>query len=167
LRAPQRVRGLILLAATPRFVQGKDWPYATPAATFGGFRDALLADPRTTLERFLALQVRGSEGARETLRTLRRELAGRPDPEPAGLAKGLDLLRSSDLRSRLAEVSCPVLWLLGERDTLVPAAAAETIADLVPCARVRVISGAGHAPFLSHPEESGSRMTDFLTELGW
>jgi len=167
LDAPQRVVALVLLAATPRFVQAPDWPDGTPAGTFDGFRDALLADPDGTLDRFLALQVRGGDAPRETLRLLRRELAQRPTPRPAALARGLELLRESDLRDRLGMIDCPILWLFGERDTLVPPGASESLAKLLPFSRQAIIPGAGHAPLLSHPQETGRRVALFLSEIGW
>jgi pimeloyl-[acyl-carrier protein] methyl ester esterase len=117
------------------------------------------------LQRFLALQVKGSEAARETLRQLRQELAERPAPDPAALALGLDLLRDADLRARLPELACPSLWLFGERDTLVPAAVASSIAALLPQARVQAIPRAAHAPFLSHPAATTAALLSFLWEL--
>jgi len=165
LRAPQRVAGLILMTATPRFVQAPDWPAAMAWATLSQFHDGLLADPSGTLDRFLALQVRGSAAAREILRTLRRELAARPAPDPRALALGLDLLRDCDLRGRLGELTCPSLWLFGSHDTLVPAAVAPAVGALLPEARVEVIRGAAHAPFLSHPEETRALIEGFLVGL--
>jgi pimeloyl-[acyl-carrier protein] methyl ester esterase len=165
LRAPDRVAGLILMAATPRFVRAPDWPAAMAGETLGQFHSGLLSDPAGTLDRFLSLQVRGSEAARGTLRTLRRELAARPAPDPRALAIGLDLLRDGDLRPRLAELSCPSLWLFGSHDTLVPASAAPAVSALLPAARVRVVGGAAHAPFLSHPGETAALIGDFLAGL--
>jgi len=166
LKAPERFRVLILLTATPRFVRVPDWPAATDADVLARFHDGLLADPTGTLERFLALQVMGSEAARDNLRTLRRELAHRPEPVPAALALGLDLLRDTDLRGRIGALACPTLWLFGRRDTLVPAATGEGIARLLPQARRRrVIAGAAHAPFLSHPQETGEAIAGFLREV--
>lgn len=165
LNAPERISGLVQVTATPRFVQDADWPAALAAGTLDRFHDGLLSDPAGTLQRFLALQVRGGDAARETLRTLRRELAGRPEPAERALASGLDLLRDCDLRGRLPGLECPSLWLFGERDTLVPAAAAEGIAGLLPAARVHVVAGAAHAPFLSHPSETVAEMLSFLWEL--
>jgi pimeloyl-[acyl-carrier protein] methyl ester esterase len=165
LRAPERVAGLVLMTATPRFIQAEDWPAAMAERTLGQFHDGLLSDPAGTLDRFLALQVRGSAAARETLRTLRRELAARPAPDPRALALGLDLLRDCDLRSGLAELACPSLWLFGSHDTLVPAAVAPGVAALLPSARVVVIRGAAHAPFLSHPEETAALIDGFLGGL--
>jgi len=165
LRAPERVRALVLLTATPRFVRAPDWPAAMDAEVLARFHDDLLADPAGTLQRFLALQVMGSEAARDTLRTLRRELAQRPAPVPAALALGLDLLQTSDLRERIGALTCPTLWLFGQRDTLVPAAASTGIARLLPQARCRVLAGAAHAPLLSHPEATGGAIARFLQEI--
>jgi pimeloyl-[acyl-carrier protein] methyl ester esterase len=165
LAAPRRVAGLILMTATPRFVQADDWRCAMPPSTLEQFHDGLLADPAGTLGRFLALQVRGSEHARETLRELRREIAERPAPDPAALALGLDLLRDGDLRGPLPDLRPPSLWLYGSHDTLVPPAVAERIGLLLPGAATRVIAGAAHAPFLSHPAETASAVREFLDTI--
>lgn len=165
LRAPKRVRGLILMTATPRFVQATDWRPAMAEETLAQFHDGLIADPAGTLARFLALQVRGSDHARETLRTLRHELAARPAPNPAALALGLDLLRDEDLRGPLPDLRPPSLWIFGSCDTLVPPRVAERIDLLLPNARSAVVAGAAHAPFLSHPLETAALVRDFVEGL--
>jgi pimeloyl-[acyl-carrier protein] methyl ester esterase len=152
LDAPDRVRGLTLLAATPRFVQAADWPCAMPVATFHQFAAALAVDPKATLLRFLSLQARGDEHPRETLKLLRAELAQRPPAGRDGLAQGLELLLGSDLRGELQRLVCPTRWVFGSRDTLVPPGVRRRIPGLLPGACSEVITGAGHAPFLSHPQ---------------
>lgn len=154
LDSPGRVEGLVLVGATPRFVQADDWRCAMPVATFHQFADALGDDPNATLMRFLGLQVKGAEHARDTLKLLRAELAERPPASAAGLSQGLALLLSTDLRDRLADLRCPTHWLFGSRDTLVPTSLRGQLARLLPHASVEVIDGAGHAPFLSHPQAS-------------
>ena len=151
--APARVDALCLVAATPRFVQSDGWPGAMPPAVFAQFADALALQPQETLQRFLALQVKGAGQGRETLRTLRGALAAAPPPTAIGLRQGLELLLANDLRAGLGALSQPSLWVFGGCDTLVPPAAAAAIAGLLPAARVELLDGAGHAPFLSHPAE--------------
>ena len=97
-RAPERIAALVLMTATPRFVRASDWPPAVAAETLSRFYEGLAADPTGTLSRFLALQVRGSDRALETLRHLRQALALRPAPEPEALAQGLELLRDGPRR---------------------------------------------------------------------
>lgn len=157
-----RIDALILVGATPRFVQAADWRAAMDDATFAQFHDGLVENPRQTLQRFLSLQVRGSEDERETLRRLRAGIAARPLPQAEALAVGLALLREEDLRARLADIRQPALWLFGERDTLVPATVAERIELLMPGAQCQLIPGAGHAPLLSHGRAAGSAISAFL-----
>ena len=150
--APARVDGLALLATTPRFIQAADWPFAMPVDTFRQFADALAKDPNATLMRFLGLQAKGDEHARETLKMLRAEVAQRAPASRVGLSQGLELLLHSDLRRELKQLSCRTHWVFGSHDTLVPVGARERILDLLPGASSEIIDGAGHAPFLSHPK---------------
>lgn len=162
LLAPKRVSRLVLVAGTPRFVQGPDWAPAMARATLEQFGAALVRDPETTLDRFLGLQVRGSDQARTTLRQLRAGFRERPLPRPEALEQGLALLLHADLRSRLSELQAPSLWFQGERDTLVPAALGDELAGRLPAAEFTLMPGAGHAPFLSHGPEFTGRLRGFL-----
>jgi pimeloyl-[acyl-carrier protein] methyl ester esterase len=163
--APERVAGLLLVAGMPRFVQDDDWPHAMEPRTLDLFIQALGDDHTKTLERFLALQMLGSDLAQETLRRLKRRLRERPDPQPAALEAGLDLLKSADLRPALKGLACPTAWLYGDRDTLAPAKASEQLRAWLPQASTRVIPGAAHTPFLSHPTETRSAVNRFLEQF--
>ena len=164
LQAPERVSALVLLAGTPCFVRQPGWQNAMLPALLESFAAELRDDYRQTLNRFLSLQVRGSEHAGRVLRTLRAELLAQGEPEPAALQAGLEILRSTDLRAAVAGVTCPVLLLMGERDTLVPAAAGAAAAPLFQDARVAVITGAGHAPFLQDPQQVAGQLQAFLQQ---
>lgn len=165
LKAPDRVRGLFLVTSTPRFIRTDDWKHGMPRGTLGLFRDALVKEPAATLERFLALQVKGSNDARGTLRALRDGLAEKPAADTDALDAGLELLRSIDLRHRLPELAMPSRWLFGDRDMLVPGGLADSLADYLPDARTERIEGAAHAPFLSHREQALNVLHDFLDDL--
>lgn len=163
--APQRVERLLTLASSPRFVRGDGWRKAMPEPTLRQFADTLRADPHQTLSRFLSLQVQGDDQARQTLRRLRKELERRPEPDALALQHGLELLLQVDLRTELQAMEPPSLWLLGERDSLVPAAVAPELAALLGGrGEVRVLAGCAHAPFLSHPAESLSVLESFLEQ---
>jgi pimeloyl-[acyl-carrier protein] methyl ester esterase len=165
LEQPDRIDRLLLVATTPRFVQGEDWPHAMDPETLRQFGRTLQRNHRQTLARFLSLQVQGDESARETLRQLRLEVGRRPEADPQALEHGLDLLTYTDMRGRLAALSRPSLWLLGERDTLVPKAVVDDLeAMAIPQARFQRIQGSAHAPFLSHPGQSLELLQRFLEQ---
>ncbi|MFO7593201.1 MAG: pimeloyl-ACP methyl ester esterase BioH [Pseudomonadota bacterium] len=153
---------LILVGANPCFTQRADWPHAMPEAELEQFAASLRDNYKVTLQRFLAVQSRGSERAREELRNLREALFAHGEPDPQALAGGLEILRSADLRPALAAIAQPTLVLHGERDTLAPLAAAEYTAAHLPHGKLEVIEGAGHAPFISHPEQFLAAVEGFL-----
>jgi pimeloyl-[acyl-carrier protein] methyl ester esterase len=155
---------LILVGSNPCFVQKEGWPHAMPEQELLQFAESLNSDYKQTLQRFLAVQSRGSERGREELRALRSDLFAHGEPDPAALAGGLEILRSADLRPLLPKVTQQTLVLHGNRDTLAPLAAAEYTAEQLHNAELKVITGAGHAPFISHPEQFIAAIEAFLHE---
>jgi pimeloyl-[acyl-carrier protein] methyl ester esterase len=164
LASPERVGRLALICTTPCFVARHDWPHAMAAAALAQFGDELRVAYRLTLLRFLSLQLRGSDGGRAALATMRGHLFARPDPAPAVLAEALCALAATDLRAGAPEIRQPALVVAGERDALTPCAAGEWLARALPHARFTAIAGAAHAPHLSHPAEFGVALNGFLDE---
>jgi len=162
--SPQ-VRALALVAATPRFVRAKDWPHAVEPSVFEQFGRDLEQDYRGTLERFLALDTIGSEHARAELRTLKESLYARGEPAPQALQQGLALLEQSDLRTVLAKLSMPNLWISGHRDRLVSPTAMREAAAMTPNNRYLDIAGGGHAPFLGHADQVADAIRDFMVDV--
>lgn len=160
-----KVRGLVMIAATPRFVRSEDWPHAVEPAVFAQFGRDLATDFGGTLERFLALDVMGSAHAREELRTLRQRLVERGAPSERALREGLQLLESADLRGALPELGRPSLWIAGQRDRLVSPAAMQAAATLAPAAQSLTIAHGGHAPFLGHADEVAVALQQFVASL--
>ena len=158
---PDALKGLVLVAGTPRFVTADDWPHGVDSEVFEQFSRQLKDDPERTVTRFLALQVRGAQDSAATLRHLRSRLQQRPLAQAAALRCGLDMLSGSDLREVTAASKLPIHWLLGERDTLVPPAMAADVEGAF-----HVVPGAGHAPFLSHPKDCANCLRDWLLDRG-
>ena len=162
LTRPRRIGKLVLVCTTPRFAAAADWPHAMAPATLRQFADELAVAYRQTLQRFLALQVHGSEHGRAALAAMRHELFARGEAAPAGLAHALDTLIDADLRARVPSLALPALVIAGTRDALAPAAASEWLVRALPDARYAPIAGAGHAPFLSHPDAFAAAVEGFL-----
>ena len=161
-RHEAHVHKLVLVGATPRFVQESGWPHAMQPEVLAQFALELGADFRVTLQRFLSLQVGVDATGRALLRTLRSEMFRHGEPAASALAAGLAILRDADLRPVLARITCPVQIIQGARDRLTPLAAAEYLAAHLPHARLARVEHAGHAPFLSHPETFRKLLLDFL-----
>ena len=131
-RHPDKVARLVLVGASPAFVNRPDWGHGLAPEILAGFADALRQDYRATLLRFLSLQARGGDAAREVIGRLRETVFQRGEPEAATLAAGLDLLRDVDLRQLAHQVRCPTLVVHGGHDTLCPADAGRWLAERIP-----------------------------------
>jgi len=167
IEQPQRVAALSLVASTPQFAQSDDWPHGMETHVLAAFAQMLEEDYRTTLQRFLAIQVQGGREAVASLRLLRERLFAHGEPDVAALRGGLALLKASNLRSSVERIVCPIQLLAGRRDALVSADAVAASAALFSRAestKIDLIDGANHVPFLSHPTEFMQKLTGFLDE---
>ncbi len=158
------VRALVLVASSPRFVTAADWPHAMTPTVLEHFAQQLQHDTMGTLHRFLALQVKGSQAARQQLRTLHALLKQTGVPQPEALQAGLTLLQNTDLRSELLQIRSRALLCLGGHDTLVPAAVGKDCQQWWPALHKVCIKPAAHIPFLSHPELFLPILQDFLSQ---
>ncbi|GMR20840.1 MAG: pimeloyl-ACP methyl ester esterase BioH [Gammaproteobacteria bacterium] len=163
---PDEVRGLILVATTPRFVVTEDWPSAVAADVLQQFGEQLASDYRRALLRFISLQLGAGPRQRLLLKLLRAELFRFPAPSAGALESGLELLRQSDLRRQIGAIAQPACVIHGERDRLVPVQAGRYLAQQLADATSLVIAEAGHAPFLSHPSDFMDAIQGFMSREG-
>ncbi|WP_198263273.1 alpha/beta fold hydrolase [sulfur-oxidizing endosymbiont of Gigantopelta aegis] len=146
------IDNLILVGATPKFVQDNDWPHAVEARIFEEFSRGLVNDHQATLRRFLAIQALGSRTARDDIKTLQAQLFVRGEPDTKALEQGLNILLREDKRQPLAAIrQIPISLIAGEKDTLAPFKVQQQLA-LQENITLYSIPSAGHAPFISHPE---------------
>ena len=83
----------------------------------------------------------------------------------AGLASSLRATGTgtqTPLWARLAEVTCPVLVLVGEDDAKFTELG-HRLVDAIPDAELSVVSGAGHSVHLEQPEPTASAIANWIT----
>lgn len=137
---PEKLRGLVLVAATPRMMEAPNWRGMSPrrlAALEAGLK-------MTHGEWFFGVQ------------------EGRPNPymmdSDANLSRGLDYLKATDLRVGLIDLMasgrlrCPVAIFQSERDGIVRAENAAFLASVFPGASVTMVPGSEHALPVEIPE---------------
>ena len=160
----ERVKGLIAVASTPKFISDERWPLALKGDVLAHFRALLLEDWEGTLIRFIALQCKDSSTIKEDVRFLKDIVFFHGHPSSKALRCGLDVLRDVDLLDDLKKIAAPTLYVLGDKDNLVPVGISQDIKNYQPDANVAVIKGASHVPFLSAPDSFVAAISDFLTE---
>jgi pimeloyl-[acyl-carrier protein] methyl ester esterase len=163
LRHSEQVNALALIASSPRFVLGTDWPHGVAAEVFRQFSSGLRTDYHRTIERFLALEAHGSARAQSELRELRAHVFDRGEPALHVLCDGLDILEQADLRDCIPQLRMPSLWIAGRRDRLIPPGALQWAAQNAAGGRYLEFS-AGHAPFIGHALAIADAIRAFAAE---
>ena len=157
------LKDVVLIATTPSFTKKEGWGTAMEQEVFNAFSNDLKSDYKKTLKRFLSLQTRGSDLARDDLRKLNETLMERGEPNINALESGLDILRETDLRTKIKnEIS--TLLILGEKDTLVPVSVNKEFEKIFPNLDKLILEKAGHAPFISKPETCAEKIKNFINE---
>ena len=168
LMRPDLVRRLVLVGATPCFTNREAstaspiWADGVDERVFRQFASQVAQDYQATLIKFLTLQCMGADSVRATVKQLRESFAARPVPTMESLQRALRILLENDLRAEAAQLRTPTLVIHGDRDTLAPVEAGRWLSQHLPEGRLRVIAGASHAPFLSHPESFTEALLQFL-----
>jgi len=149
----ERISGLQLIATSPKFIKGDDWPQGTDKAVFENFSMAFSDDYEKALIGFLLLQSGANKGARQLARQAHRRICDWPNPALETLQSGLACLAKSDLRHDLDKpsqfIDIPVQVLSGQLDRIVRPEGAHALAALMQAELVNL--PCGHAPFLEQP----------------
>ncbi len=159
---PEKVDYLVTVASTPKFVSDINWP-GVAMPTLEKFSETLIENPQKTLQDFLTLQLRGSPKNHELFSELKNILLSTQQPTVSALQGGLELLRNTDLRKDIHQVTAPSLHIFGSHDTLVPPSIINILQPLLPNSRFEMIKRAGHMPFLSQPEVFLELLCQFIT----
>lgn len=77
------------------------------------------------------------------------------------------LSKTIPIRDNLREITQPALIIHGGADKLASVESAYWLADTLPNATLKVISGAGHVPILTRPEAVAREIQDFCRSKGF
>lgn len=156
LRYPGRVRALVLAGTTGGAVN------AEVRATQEAHRRS------TTGRRSLAQRAVSPRLRRERpdLAYLYRLIGGLNPPRPRDFLAPIPGYTGSSAQ-RLAELDIPILFLVGEDDSITPPHVVRLSHEQVPGSQFDIIEGAGHSAYFERAEAFNRRVARFLDETGW
>lgn len=70
-----------------------------------------------------------------------------------------------DLRPQLPHITCPTLVTVGRTDWVTPVSSAQTIADLIPRAQLKIFEKSGHSPQMEEFDLFQQVMREFLATI--
>lgn len=151
-RAPERCASLILADTFAVHPQGR----AIHERSLAGSRDLpAMAEARVDM---LLAQPADPDVRREVVETM-----SGIDPEAYRI--GAEAVWLADQRDRAQAIDAPTLILCGDQDSITPVALSTELVDLIPNARIQVITDAGHLTNLEKPAEFNRVVDDFLREI--
>ena len=162
LNAQHKIRQLILVATSPCFMASHNWP-GMQANVLENFNAQLEQNLALTISRFLAIQAIGSPSAKQDIKDIKHYLQQYPQAHPRALHGGLQLLQDCDLRAQTNAITCPVTYILGRLDSLVPVALQQHLPGLYPQLAIEIFDKSSHAPFISEPLLFTQVVTRILT----
>ena len=145
---PDKVESLIMVAATPCFIQQPDWVKAADSKLSRQFYQQVEENGELALNSFYKQLAAMERSPRNTLQEIKR-LQRDCNSNKENLLQSLNVLHNSDLRDQLLSTSKKITWVYGDNDQLVPA----QHDALTKHSKVEIIAGAGHLPFISQQDE--------------
>jgi pimeloyl-ACP methyl ester carboxylesterase len=146
LRALGALRSAKAAFMAARFVVLWSWRPASPARN-----EAMYAPMSVTQE------------ARRELRPAVKMAHPEVPVENDNAAHLMKALGTTDIRTELATITCPVLVLYGTRDAVM-VAGGEMLRAALPASELCVLPDVGHEPFIEAPSESLAMLRRFLTQ---
>jgi pimeloyl-[acyl-carrier protein] methyl ester esterase len=158
-----RLSGLVLVAATPRFTTCDGYPHGLSPREVDGMSEKLGRSMRRALEGFTGLMfTAGERDDRTVFAGVQELLSGLPLPEPAVARQGLAMLAGTDLRGRLPMVDLPTMVLNGDSDRICLPQASDFLARQISSSQHVVFAGCGHAPFLTQVSRFNRCIGEFI-----
>ena len=157
---PDRVRGLILADTRPQADDNQGRQSREELATLAeqsgakGVGDLLLpkllGESTFRLNPHIPMLIYG-------------KIESAPPQSIAAASRGMAM--RSDSTPLLPQISCPVLLLVGEQDTLTPPAVAQEMAEAIPNSTLHIIPDAGHLSSIEQPTAFTQALNEYLASL--
>ena len=165
-RLKDRIRSLVLVGGTPKFTASEDFPSGLPRSETRSMAIRLKKNYVKTMGEFFNGMFAEGELSSAGYRLIAQDIVmGGKLPEPETALKTLDTLVSSDLRHVLSGIDVPVLLVHGSEDVIALPDASRYMERQIPHAALKIVEGAGHAPFLSRSDDFDSLLSSFLEEI--
>ena len=163
-RYPERIKKLIGIATTPKFLEDDTWAgNAKP-----GFYAAVLEVEKIGAKKFFHGVFEKEFADFDPKPPLYHELLeidNLLDYDLEIFAKGVHIADTTDLRKEFRSIQCPIDLIFGEFDPCIPLQAVAAMQKLNPNIHTHVIPHAKHFLFWTHPQEVNHLLNTIFNSL--
>ena len=151
-KRPELFRQIFFVGCVPRFTWTEDFPAGLNQAKISSLKGQMARDLNVAMDAFFRALFTLAERASAQYALIKELRKGASLPSVDVLNAYLDILGEQDSRAVLRTVTVPVDFIFGDADHICPLAVVDPLRILCPQARVTVMPGCGHLPFLSQPD---------------
>ncbi len=161
-----RLSGLVLVGATPRFSAAPHFPFGLALKEAEGMRLKVRRNLGRALEGFHRnLFADGEQDDPVLVQQVAELLAMVVPPSSDAALEGLEALMEEEVMDQASHVTCPVLLLHGDQDRVCLPAASIWLEQAIVGSRRLSYAGCGHAPFLSRSVQFNRELLTFVRGL--
>ena len=163
-----KFNALILIGASPCFVEKVDFPWAQPMPVVRKMIKDMKKKPHETIKRFYQLNFTKEELETENAKSfIRKYTLNETKFRYDEIITSLVALSKVDLREQLSLLDIPVLIIHGRMDQICPVGAAHYLANKIKKTELKIFEKAGHAPFLTETAEFNKLLLNFIDNLNF
>lgn len=147
-----KIVGLVLVSATPRFAASDDFPFALAKSEARGMRLKVQRNTGKAIDGFYSRLF--ADGELEKLPNaveIKELLSSIPHPDTATAIDALAALAEADMRKFLSAILVPTLIINGTVDQICTPESSTYLKEHISDARQKLFPLVGHAPFLTNP----------------
>lgn len=165
-RLTDRLTGMVLVSATPRFTASDDFPHALACNEANGMRLKVQRNAQRALEGFYSrLFAEGELDGHPSGAEIKQLLSSIPSPDTDAMLEALEALARGDMRDLLAAIAIPTLIMNGAQDRICLPQASHYLKEHIPGAGQIVFHDCGHAPFLTQSHQFNDGITGFARSV--
>jgi pimeloyl-ACP methyl ester carboxylesterase len=163
LQKPEKLKAIVLVGSTPSFITRSDFPYGQSKNLVRRMRMELTVDFHGTLERFYLANFSEPEKGNVAFEQYREVFRKSGESiKKDDVITALDALIGEEIINDIPSIDLPVLLIHGSSDMVCPVNASTYLMKQLPRGELKIIEGAGHAPFLTRSEEFNMMIRSFI-----
>ncbi len=163
---PELFKGLVLVGTTTSFIKRDHCAYGQRPGVVRRMKKDLQQSFIPSLNRFYQLNFTDTELKTEEARRFVAHYASvSANFHKESVIAGLDALVDANLETQLQNIDMPTLIIHGTGDNIISFEAGKALANSIPGARLELIDGSGHAPFLTKRKLCNTILRDFLKQI--
>ncbi len=151
-RYPERVKRIIGIGSTPKFIEDENWPGVPQPGFKASFNEVKAHGFKAFFEGWYDAEFADFNPKPASYNQLLKLLEASNKENLDVLLKGIEICDATDLRKEFSSIKCPIDLILGGQDTSVPMACHQAIKKINSHVKIHLIQDAQHMMFWTHPE---------------